>query len=220
MIGHKHTVMLLDDHDVVRVGLQATLSQDDAFELTGSFSKSAEMLTAMRQRAPDIAIVDFSLGPEDVDGFNLLRGMAIRFPSTKVLVVSSLYNASTVSLALQAGARGFIGKRLDLGEFLDAVRAVANGRIYLQPEMALELAGRSEGPPVVEGDESGILAVGRLSPREREVIRCCLEGMSVGDIANKFSRSSNTISTQKQAAFRKLGIRNDNELFKLRNLLT
>jgi len=58
-----------------------------------------------------------------------------------------------------------------------------------------------------------------LSPREREVLRCCLEGMSVTQIAEKFARSVKTISGQKQAAFRKLGVRNDNELFKIQHQL-
>ena len=218
MIDTLPTVMLLDDHDVVRAGLRAYLAQHTPFRVVGDFGRSTELLRAMTAAPPDIAIIDFSLGPEDVDGFNLLRAVSIKFPATKVLVLSSHHNASTVSVALQAGARGFIGKRFDMEEIATAVRTVLIGRVYLHPEMALELAGRTEGAPTRD-KEPDVLALGKLSPREREVIRCCLEGMSVGDIATKFSRSSNTISTQKQSAFRKLGVRNDSDLFKLRELL-
>lgn len=209
--------MLLDDHEIVRASLAMYLAQEPACEIIGSYSRSADLMHAMSIRAPTVAIVDFALGPEDVDGLNLLKVLAIRYPKTRVLVLSSHYNVTTVNLSIQAGASGFAGKGLSMLELLNAVRTVARGKTYLHHGIAMDIAARSQSP-LQEEAGSALLKVNSLSPREREVIRCCLSGLSVTDIAKKFSRDINTISTQKRSAFRKLGVRNDSELFNLRNL--
>jgi two-component system, NarL family, captular synthesis response regulator RcsB len=210
--------MVLDDHAVVRHGLVARLSEEADFSVVGSYATSRELLDALAGQPADIVLVDFSLGPSDIDGLNLIRALKIRHPGCKTLVISAHYSAATVALALKAGARGYVGKNQDLSELIAAVRTLARGRIHLHPEMAAEIATRSED--VLEHTDAEALTQNPLlSPREREVLRCCLEGMSVTQIAAKFSRNVNTISTQKQAAFRKLGIRTDNELFKIRHQL-
>lgn len=92
-------------------------------------------------------------------------------------------------------------------------------RIYLAPAMVAELEKlpvpqSTENNDIFDADQA-LVDNPELSPKEREVLRCCLEGLSVSQVAIKFSRSRKTISGQKQAAFRKLGIRTDTELFKL-----
>ncbi|MCC7634565.1 response regulator transcription factor [Stenotrophomonas rhizophila] len=216
--------MILDDHEVVLHGLRQCLSTEADIELRGFCSTSRELLNVLATRTADILIIDFMLGPQDVDGINLIKVLKLRFPSCKLLVLSAQYTPATAALVLHAGAHGFIGKSLPLDDVASAVRAVARGQIYLTRDMAMELAEFSESalrPATVPGnaEHTPLLASPLLSPREREVLRCCLDGMSVAQIAGKFSRSSNTISTQKQSAFRKIGIRNDNELFKMRNQL-
>lgn len=213
-----YTVMLLDDHEIVRSGLAEQLAREPACEVIGSYSTSADLLHAMSARSPTVAIVDFSLGPDDVDGINLLRALARRFPETHVLVLSAHYNASTVSLSIRAGAAGFAGKNLTMHELLNAVRTVARGKKYLHHDMAMDLDGLS-GRVLQAEAGSALLKINSLTPREREVVRCLLNGLSVMEIARKFSRSDKTISSQKKTAFNKLGVRNDKELFKLQNLI-
>ena len=221
---NRYSVLILDDHEVVLHGLRQCLSTEADIELRGFCSTSRELLDVLATRTADILIIDFMLGPQDVDGINLIKVLKLRFPSCKLLVLSAQYTPATAALVLHAGAHGFIGKSRPLDEVASAVRAVARGQIYLTRDMAMDLAEFSESalrPPTAldSGEHTPLLASPLLSPREREVLRCCLDGMSVAQIAGKFSRSSNTISTQKQSAFRKIGIRNDNELFKMRNQL-
>lgn len=223
---NRHSVLILDDHEVVLHGLRQCLSTEADIELRGYCSTSRELLDTLAVRPVDIVITDFILGPHDVDGVNLIKVLKSRFPSCKLLVLSAQYTPATAALVLHAGAHGFIGKSLPLDGVATAVRAVARGQIHLTRDMARELAEFSEsalrpaaGTGTDTGENTPLLASPLLSPREREVLRCCLDGMSVAQIAGKFSRSSNTISTQKQSAFRKIGIRNDNELFKMRNQL-
>jgi two-component system capsular synthesis response regulator RcsB len=212
-------VMLLDDHPVVRHGLFLSLEREKGIEVVGSFARTEELLDALSTRKADVLIVDYSLGPQEVDGVNLIRALRFHSPESPILVVSGHYNPATVSLALRAGAKGFVGKIQPLAELADAIRTVAAGRSYLSPLMAAEL-DLIAAPKPIAVDIDCVRTLSRnekLSPREREVLRCFLDGMSVTHIAEKFGRSVNTISTQKQSAFRKLGIRTDNELFKIRH---
>jgi len=103
------------------------------------------------------------------------------------------------------------------------VRTVALGRVHLNAAMAAELSSMLSIDNTETGGDNittdSLTQNSELSPREREVLRCCLDGMSVTEIAEKFARSVKTISGQKQSAFRKLGVRNDSELFKIENQL-
>ncbi|MBO9538443.1 response regulator transcription factor [Herbaspirillum sp.] len=218
-------IALLDDHAVVRYGLAGRLSEEPDFQIVGTFSSSKEMMAALRATPADLLVIDYSLGANDIDGLNLIRALRVRFPDSKILVSSSHYNPATVALAMKAGARGFVGKSQELSELIQAIRTISVGRVYLNNDMAAELSSMLSSDPGEEAAGSRAVSdslseSSELSPREREVLRCCLDGMTVTQIAEKFARSVKTISGQKQSAFRKLGVRNDSELFKIQHQLT
>lgn len=216
----KVKVMLLDDHEVVRQGLGFRLSQESDIALLGSFGDSRSFLAALRHGRPDVLVLDYALQPQDMDGLNLIRAIRARFPQVLILIMSSYYNTATVSLALRAGARGFVGKQQDLDELVRAIRVVVAGSVYLTPEMAAELA-QAQHADSVPADSSThepeavdrVIRLSALSPRELEVLRCFLDGMTVTEIADKFSKSIKTISGQKQSAIKKLGLKSDHELY-------
>ena len=107
-----------------------------------------------------------------------------------------------------------------MNQLISAVRLVASGGIYLTPDMAYRVAEatatNNDGEEQSRGDALRFVS---LSAREQEVIRCYLAGMSITDIAEKFSRSIKTISSQKSSAFRKLGVVSNNELFRIRHII-
>ncbi|UOK38298.1 response regulator transcription factor [Pseudomonas palleroniana] len=214
-----YTIMLLDDHEMVRQGIELGLSKEVDLEVIGSFGTGKELLEALARRPADVVVMDFILGPSDIDGLSLIQTLSRRFKQCKPIVLSSHYTPATVLMTLKAGSWGVLGKTQKLTELVAAIRTVAQGRIYLQPCMLPEQQGAQlifDG-----GDISSTLGGGgslptnaSLTPKEQEVLRCFLDGMSVSSIAAKFSRSASTISTQKQSAYRKLGIKTDSELFK------
>ncbi|AZC51713.1 capsula synthesis response regulator transcription regulator protein [Pseudomonas chlororaphis subsp. piscium] len=220
-------IMLLDDHPVILHGLETCLIGDSGIHIVGSYNTTQALLTALSQQPIDLVLLDFSLGPDEVDGLNLIRGLKIRFPTVRLLVISALHNSSTVAMAMRCGADGFIGKEVDSAQLPIAIRRVASGKTYLtdgmieqfyENEMSTE--DHNASPLTDDTNTAALLANNSsLTTREYEVLRCCLDGMSVSQIAQKFSRSSKTISTQKQSAFRKLGLRSDNELYKVRDQL-
>ena len=212
------SLMILDDHDVVRVGLEASLRRYPEFEIIGSFAHSTQLLSVFRERLPDVLLMDFSLGSDEVDGLNLIQSISVRYPECKILVLSSVDLVGTINLMLRAGARGFFSKAQPVDALAGAIRSVHAGRVYLTAKMMSEMDLLLSGD-CKRGDGNTLDPYSRLSPREREVVRCCLDGMSTSQIADKFSRSIKTVSTQKKAAFQKLGISTDRELFLLHSKL-
>jgi len=206
-------IALLDDHAIVRHGMTLRFTKESDFELVGVYATGREMIDGLRNAPADVLLVDYSLGPTEIDGINLLQVLKIKAPTSKILVVSGHNNPATVELVMRAGARGFVAKADQLSTLVDAIRVVAAGGIY---EEASAAALPDEGGKAV-ADQAAKVEAQSLSPREREVIRCCLDGMSVIEIAKKFSKSRKTISTQKQAAMSKLGLQSDSELFAMRD---
>ncbi|EZI29679.1 MULTISPECIES: response regulator transcription factor [Pseudomonas] len=211
--------MLLDDHEMVRQGIELGLSKEADLTVIGTFGTGRELLDALARRPADVVVMDFILAPSDNDGLSLIQALNRRFSRCRPLIVCSHYTPATVSLSLKAGCWGILGKTQNLTELVTAIRTVAQGRIYLQPCMVPALQGIQSVLDVAnmksKMDVSTSMQLNAcLTPKEQEVLRCFLDGMSVNSIAAKFSRSASTISTQKQSAYRKLGIRSDSELFK------
>jgi DNA-binding NarL/FixJ family response regulator len=210
-------VALLDDHPVVRHGLVSHLQVQPEVELVGAYESSRELLRGMAQQAVDVLLLDFALGRDEMDGVSLIRALRARFPDCRILILSSHHESATVALSLRVGARGFMGKEEDITDLMKAIRTVAAGSIYLSAEMSYQVAdattSHSEEGPV---DAEDALQKASLSAREQEVIRCYLAGMTVSEIAEKFNRSIKTISSQKAAAFKKLGVTSNVGLFKIR----
>ncbi|WP_175756442.1 cable pilus system response regulator transcription factor CblR [Burkholderia cepacia] len=222
-------VVILDDHAVVQHGIASYLTEKTGIEVAASFAKSRDLIRWLEANHADVVLLDYTLGPGEIDGLNLVKLVNTRFPKCRILMTSSSDTPATVNMTMRAGALGFFGKSEDLGELAHAIRVVAGGRPYISAELAARMESSATPDPRMAdtkaaGDgtlppESASSAELRLSPREHEVLRCFLAGMSVSDIASKFSRSPKTISAQKQSAFRKLGIRSDAELFASRKLI-
>ncbi|SDV01970.1 response regulator transcription factor [Pseudomonas mucidolens] len=213
-------IALLDDHAIVRHGLVSRLVLEPDFEVVGVYASSRELMAGLATNPAEVLLLDFALGPYELDGVSLIRALRVKFPKCRILVFSTHHDAATVILALRIGARGFLGKGEGMCQLIDAVRLVASGAVYLSPDMAYRVA---EATAVNDGGEEKsrdhALRFVSLSAREQEVIRCFLAGMTITDIAEKFSRSIKTISTQKSSAFRKLGVISNNELFRLKHII-
>ncbi|WNL45727.1 response regulator transcription factor [Dyella sp. BiH032] len=193
-------VALLDDHEFILKGLTSHLRQVASVSVVGSHSCSRSLRAMLAETPVDVVLIDYSLASDDMDGVALVKTLRARYPNLRILVVSGFCQSVTVNMLLREGANGFFAKNQGAADMVDAIAKVMGGEIYLPPFMMTATA-KPQSP---------------LSPREWEVIRCFLDGMSVSQIAAKFNRSLKTISTQKSTAYKKLGIRGDAELFKMR----
>ncbi|MCR9571514.1 response regulator transcription factor [Vibrio alginolyticus] len=218
----KIRLTLLDDHELVLQGITSYLSKEDSFSILSTYTKSNDLVQSFKDGLPDILIADYELGPDENDGVNLIRFVHSRFPSIKVIVMSTHFSAGIVSSALRAGAKGFVGKHQSQEELIRAVKMVFKGKLYLDKCMLEKISDIKGVPPVANLNSSkntlkvaSLVNVEKLTTREQEVVRCLTSGMSVSEIALKFSRSIKTISTQKINAMKKLGVSTDKELYKI-----
>lgn len=102
-----YTVMLLDDHEMVRQGIELGLSAAPDLDVIGSFGTAGELLEALTRRPPNVVVMDFVLAPSDSDGLSLIQALSRRFSQCRPLIVCSHYTPATVSLSLKAGCWGY-----------------------------------------------------------------------------------------------------------------
>lgn len=210
------SIMVLDDHEIVHQGIVRVLQQNSAFSILGTFTRSRDFVQALRTTTPDLVIVDYALEPSDADGIGVIRMIRRQYPGIKILVLSAHDNPVTIALAMKAGADGYCIKHGAIAEITAAIAKILRGASHLPAQVAsLSLFDKAKGDAA---DDAGDVTA-TLTEKEREVLRCFLDGMTVNDIAAKFSRSKKTVSGHKQSALRKLGIKSDSDLFKVRHLI-
>lgn len=209
-------VMLADDHPLILMGARQLLSSELGISLVGEAHNADELLDLLARVACDVLVTDFAMPSErNADGLVMLGMIRRRFPNVRIVVLTMLDNAALLQSMRDAGALGILSKRGDMAELPIAIVSAFQHRPFLgksvQHEMEILGIVRSATSPAQV-----------LSPREIEVIRLYVGGMSVSEVAQHLHRSIKTISTHKHSAMEKLGIRSDAELYHyaVRNGLT
>lgn len=220
-------IAVLDDHPLIGKAMQYRLAQEPQLDLAGAFAQRQQLMNFLQRHPLDILVLDYMLGEDQLDGLQMVKQLRLHYPQLKILVSSAVEKPAIVQLLLKAGVQGFVGKSHDQEVLIDAIHQICRGKRFLTPDMMLELDKFQESDremhdyltPRQAGDDITLL-LRELSPREIEVIRCYLDGLSITQIAGKYARSRKTISGQKQTALRKLGLRSDLELFKYKQYFT
>jgi DNA-binding NarL/FixJ family response regulator len=189
------TVLIADDHPVVRQGLAVLFEVQDGITLVGQASDGAEAVRLTHELAPDVLLLDLKL--PGLDGMGVLARLQADGSRTRVLVLTSASGSAGPHLALQAGAAGFLYKDVDPDALVRAIRSVHDGHTVLAPGAAGLVAGR----PV--RDARGI---GALTSREREVFALLADGQSNREIARTLRVSEKTVKTHVSAVLAKLGV--------------
>jgi DNA-binding NarL/FixJ family response regulator len=214
-------IAVLDDHPLIGKAIQYRLAQEPNLELAGAFSQRQQLMAFLRRNSVDVLVLDYMLGEDEIDGLQMVKQLRLHYPQLKILVSSAVEKPAIVQLLLKAGVHGFVGKSEEQEVLITALHQVCRNKRFLTADMLLEMDKFQESDremhdylmPRELGDDITLL-LRELSPREIEVIRCYLDGLSITQIAGKYARSRKTISGQKQTALRKLGLRSDLELFK------
>jgi DNA-binding NarL/FixJ family response regulator len=189
----RRSIVVVEDHPTVREGLCLVLERE-GFAVVGRVGTAQDGHDAIVQSAPDVALVDVDL--PDGSGVELTRRLLRRDGRLGVLLYTGMEDPAVLEDALASGARGFTLKTSDPGTMLNAVRAVAAGGSYVDPEVRALIAAREQSPQVR-----------LLSVREREVLERLADGRSIEDIAADLVLSTETIRTHVRNAMGKLGTR-------------
>ena len=202
MTSTKIRVMLVDDHAVVRVGFRMLLSASSDIVVAAEADSGEHAYQQYPEVRPDVVIMDLSM--PGMGGIEAVRRLLTRDKAARVLVLSAHEDTVHPKRVLKAGALGYLSKRTAPEELIEAVRAIAAGRIYLDAEVARKLAVQ---------DLSGAGgAVEALSEREFAVFIQLARGQSVNRIAEILSLSPNTVGTHLYNIKQKLGAGNQAEL--------
>ena len=200
------SVMLADDHAVVRDGLRALLEGGNDLQVVGVAGNGREAVAEALRLRPDIVIMDIAM-PE-LDGVEATRRIVERSPETRVLILSMYLSAEHIFRALQAGAQGYVLKESAGEEVVDAIRALRAGKRYLSHRITETVIDDylREGTNVSPLDS--------LSLRERDVLQLVVEGRTNAAIAQALSLSPKTVETYRARIMKKLKVRDTVELVK------
>lgn len=200
------TVFLVDDHAVVRRGLEQLINQEADLVVCGEAGNAQTALEAIKQLRPDVALVDLSLGGES--GLELIKDIKARYPAVSVLVLSMHDEMFYAERALRAGAKGYIMKLKAADQILTAIRRILSGEIYVSDAMAAKVLRKVSGGT----SEVSQSPVERLSDRELEVFQLIGIGLGTRHIAERLSRSVKTVETYREHIKQKLDLKDATEL--------
>ena len=193
-------VFLVDDHTVVRAGLEAYLSTEPGLAVVGHAGDGREALArlsslASQGRAPDVVLMDLQM--PHLDGVEATAQVKASWPEVEVIAVTSFVEESRIRAALAAGATGYLLKDADAADVVQAIRAAVAGEVRLDPAAAAALAAGLRAPRS---------AVVDLTDREREVVVLLAEGHTNRDIARRLGVAERTARTHVSNILTKLGL--------------
>jgi len=202
-------LLIVDDHPLFREGLKAILRRDPSFAVAGEAGSYAEALRTAKACRPDLAVLDISL--PDRSGIQLARELLQMLPDLGILMVSMHAKVDYVAEAMKVGALGYLTKDAATDNLLSGLRAVAAGQPWLDPTLSVEIS-RSLLARTPRGEEESLSAYDSLTPREREVMRLVVEGLSNKEVAVALEISVKTAEHHRGSLMRKLGMQNSVEL--------
>jgi len=212
------SVMIVDDHAIVRQGLKALLGRED-MEVVGEANCGPDAVELAGELQPDVMLLDIRM--KDGDGLQCLPQLQAVAPDTKVIMLTTYANPGYLARAIRDGAVGYLSKDVDPNQVVKAIRTVAAGEEIINRELLREaLAGSvDESEPTSEPTE---LPVEELSDREIDVLRLIAAGLSNAAIADSLTISVSTVKTHVRHILEKLHVsdRTQAALWAVRNNIT
>lgn len=208
-VVHAIRVVVVDDHPAIREAIADTIRAQPGMELCGVAGSAAEAFDLVREARPDVAVIDISLG--DAHGLDLVQNLRAQFGHLEVIVFSMYDEEVYAERAIRAGARGYVMKSEPTQSVAEAIRAAAQGEIYLNRRAASRIlqkvagghgAGRSGSEPGLED----------LTDREMAVFQMLGQGKPTEEIAERLNLSRKTVETYRRRAKEKLGFETVTEL--------
>jgi DNA-binding NarL/FixJ family response regulator len=187
------SLLIVDDHPVVRDGLRGMFGADPRFEVVGEAGDGAEAVSAAERLRPDVILMDLRM--PGTDGVAAIKELAKRGVPSRVLVLTTYDTDSHVLPAIEAGATGYLLKEAPRAELVRAVEAAAHGQAVLSPTVATRLLGQVRKP-----------APALLSRRELEVLELIAQGSTNREAAKRLYISETTVKTHLLHVYAKLGV--------------
>ena len=202
------TIVLADDHRIVRQGLRALLASEADFEVVGEADDGREALELVKRLTPDVLVLDLMM--PGLNGLEVARQLPRQSPGVRVVVLSMHDDEGFVLEALANGVSGYVLKDSNSSDLVHAVREVAAGRRYLSPPLsdrAIEAYQQRAKVGAMDKHET-------LTTREREVLQLSAEGHTNSEIAARLGISTRTAETHRSRVMHKLGLHTQSDLIR------
>jgi DNA-binding NarL/FixJ family response regulator len=196
------TLYVIDDHPVLREGIKMLLEAGGDVKVAGSAATASAAIPALREKPPDVVLLDLDLGTED--GLEWLPRITAAVPSSKVLILTALRDRARDEEALQRGARGLVLKDAPPDVLVSAVRAVAGGGLWFDPRVLAAPRKPAEPAPVDR--------LAGLTAREREIVGLVVQGLRNEEVARRIGITEKTVRNHLTAVFDKVGVSSRLEL--------
>lgn len=208
-MSEKVRILLSDDHTILRTGLKMLIGAAGDLEVIGEAKDGEEAVSLADRLHPDVVLMDISM--PKMDGIKATAEIKKRHPEVKVLMLTMHENDEYLFRTIQAGGSGYVLKKAADDEVLDAIRHVAAGGAFLRPAVTTKLV-QDYLERVDKGEESD--SYGKLTDREREILRLIAEGHTNAQIAQMLVISVRTVESHRAHIMEKLGIQTRAELVK------
>jgi DNA-binding NarL/FixJ family response regulator len=197
------SILLVDDHKLMRDGVKTLLERSGEFRVVGEAESGSDAVTLARKLQPDLVLMD--IGLPGMNGIEATTEVLRHCLKTKVAILSMYDDENSVVSAIRSGARAFVLKKASAAELLDALRTVARGGSYLSSQVSDRLLTRIQRGDLETRDRSQI---DMLSPRELQVLRLVAEGKTSKDIAVLLDLGLQTVRSYRKTMMKKLGVNN------------
>ena len=198
----KQRILLVDDHEVVRLGLKALLERHPQFDIIGEASSAREALEQVANHRPDVVVMDIRL--PGTSGIEACEEITSRFPETRVLMLTSYAEDEMLFSAIRAGASGYVLKQIGGEELVRALEAVARGEALLDPAVTQRVF--QEVRRAVKEEEASAFV--HLSQQEKHVLLLVSEGKTNREIAKSLFLGEGTVRNYVSSILSKLGVSN------------
>jgi DNA-binding NarL/FixJ family response regulator len=206
MPDEQHSILVVDDHPLIRRGISAALSETDDLVVCGEAYDTESALELLRTCKPDAAIVDLCL--DQSSGLDLIRTMQAQYEKVKILVLTMKNEGFYAERVIRAGARGFLSKDQTPGCIVDALRAILQGQCYVSDD----LAGRIISRVAKGGNSASAGSIDSLTDREITIVELIGQGLPARQIAKKLHISPKTVDSHREHIKQKLMIKDGAEL--------
>ena len=200
---NKISIVLADDHTILREGLRALLIADSNFEVVGEARDGREAVRCVERLGPDLLLMDLSM--PRMSGMDAIREIKKRYPDTKIIALTVHKTEEYLLTTLQAGADGFVLKDATHDELIMAIKNVMGGKSYLSPGVSEKII---EGYLKGKKSTQSLSSWGSLSQREREVLKLIAEGYKNKEIAGDLCISLKTVEKHRANLMKKLDLHN------------
>ncbi|WP_254926758.1 response regulator [Janthinobacterium sp. PC23-8] len=191
------TILLVDDHTLLRSGVKLLLQRNPQFQVVGEAANGLDGIALAGQLQPDVVLMDLNM--PGLSGVDALRQILLEWPAMVVLMLTVSENAADLGAALRAGARGYLLKNIEAEQLGQAILRAAAGESVIADAMTAKLVSQfRSGPSSPEADYD------KLTPREREAMACLAQGMSNKEIARQLDVAESTVKIHVQNILKKL----------------